>query len=556
MAAAVDVGLPKAEPTGLGGEASDVPLNPPTKHSLAERKQWKGRDGRVRGRSPCWQIAPSLLEDATIADLMRASQAGRSLLPRSLSGRIGDHSARAFFEAKEPFSLECALVLAVVHGGSAWHRSFWLNQRANERALADLFGLMDGITSEDGHVSQEEFHAFCTSHGDLIREMPEHFHGLLYEDVRRKAFRLFDTDNSGGFSKEEFDTFFYCVEREYFKYLTRAAHLSFCSFWGRGLLTPAVQGGQTEDDGGVELSMLKAMVRSFSGETVDASASSPYAELSQPEFANPDLTTRPATPLRKYFYICRRAEDMFPRGYWKDFYYYSSNNHPLQGIFVCDRFHPFDWKERTMLELSTWCSSYVVLYLIATPKIYHIVVGAHGARFVNRHLFNLMFATVPGMAWYFLLYFLYTVPCGQIDESKTSVAEANRKAKVRLMCEFAAHALVIMSFILPFACGLLDDDTRQRAQTHDSYSELLVAVMSGRLKAYIIAWLVMFFVYFNPLVAVGDPNPLGEKTLMSKLVDGLALGQWRMEQMRFKALCVHGLWQLERQLDKTDIEPA
>jgi hypothetical protein len=271
---------------------------------------------------------------------------------------------------------------------------------------------------------------------------------------------------------------------------------------------------------------------------------------------------------RGYVHICRSMKDVFPPGFWSDFYYYSSNNHPVQGIFLCDRFHPLDWKERAMMELSTMCSTWFVMWLVAIPRIvnmFHLVPSDEaGPRMVNHFLFSLVFATLPGMVWWYSLFFLYTAPCANNNDAASSVTESRRSGHIRRISELIGHALVVTSLILPFASRLIEDDQRFEGAgvqkgisdaikqlpicSNGCHIKVLVAVMSGRFKAYIISWLLMFFVYFNPVVAVGEPSPLAERSLLSLIIDLVGLGQWRIEKMRFKALCEYGLRQLEKGL--------
>merc|ERR1711879_441831 len=56
----------------------------------------------------------------------------------------------------------------------------------------------------------------------------------------------------------------------------------------------------------------------------------------------------------------------------------------------------------------------------------------------------------------------------------------------------------------------------------------------GRLKGYVIGWLSMVLIYFNPLVAWGQTDPVGGMCIG----DLIGLGQWRIEKQRFQTLCL------------------
>lgn len=584
-----------------------------TENDLASKKDvrkqnifWKTLDecNQATKPSPCLKFAPVLLDhdrtvastDATKRTIPRADTA-KSMIPKIIS--------ESFAEEKIPFKLECAFVLAVLHGGGTWYKTFRLNRAFREKTREDLFKKMDEYIHQDDQISFAEFNSFCVGKAEYVRSLPEPFRGLKHEDVRRRAFEVFDKDGSGSFDKAEFDRYFYYVEREYIKYLTRRAHLSTTAFWGRG--PPFIRAESAGEDG---LSMLRALVSSFGGEAADAghprgprrqlepaqqpppggprgprdyrrpspersglgaSATPPHARhlrgarrqpepARQPPLASrdyrrpspeqPGLLARASALVRQYVHICPEDEDICPSGLWSDFYYFSSNNHPLQGIFLCDPFHPFDWRERVMIELSTCFFSFLVLTLLITHVLADFMEAA-GVTFVSFQLFSLIFSTLPSIAWYYILYYLYTAPCATIDDSQASVEETNKNQKIRKITETIGHTLVILSVILPVVCFLLAPDLKLSEALHELetaglFVTTMKTVVSGRIKAYLLSWFMMLLRQFNTLVALGDPNPLAEKTLLSRLVDLVAVGQWRIEHMRFKALCEHGLQELER----------
>merc|ERR1712070_887398 len=66
---------------------------------------------------------------------------------------------------------------------------------------------------------------------------------------------------------------------------------------------------------------------------------------------------------------------------------------------------------------------------------------------------------------------------------------------------------------------------------------IVETVITGRLEGYIISWMLMVLLVFNPLVAWGQPDPAGEFCLG----DIIGLGQWRIEKQKFQHLCIKAL---------------
>lgn len=568
-------------PEGVGTDRDERPLDEcrtwthastsKRKNNLLDHLQIRVRKCRRATRwSPCWKIAPSLLEDVKFVDVPDASKSAWSLLPNSLhSFHVGASDGEQFFKEKSPFKPECAFALAVIHGGGDWYNHYRLNQEVNDQVKAEIFRKIDKAISADRFISRDEFNRFFDKRQtkEYIEKKPERFHGLLHSYVRNKAFDVFDSDENGKLDREEFDKFLYHMEREYFKYLLRVAHTAFRAFWGRGMFVPTAQLTKSKQDGGEGgLTMLRAMVSSF-GEGPVADRGEQYAEgarLRRPSYlseaenlgralSQKDPSAMTATPLQKYFHVPRSVGQIFPPGFWSDLNYYSANNHPLHGIFMCDRFHPLDWKERVMMELSTWCSTWFALWVMGATKGYAIR-NMFESLFPGCHelLFSLVFVTLPGIAWWYLLYFLFTMPCANINEADSTRMEIKKEQRIRWSGELTGYLLVVISLILPFTSGLIDqhvpESTIADAVGKKDHPRLraLAAVLVGRGKGYVIAWLMMALLYFNPLVAFGDPNPLGESTVLRLLSDTVALGQWRIERTRFQALCAFGLWELER----------
>jgi len=127
---------------------------------------------------------------------------------------------------------------------------------------------------------------------------------------------------------------------------------------------------------------------------------------------------------------CTSWWNPFPQGWWPDVWYYSANNHPLHGIFMCDPIHPLSWIERVCMELATLgftCWTAVLQYRWVTED-----PDASRSPFPflqNPLIFSLVMVTIPGMIMWWTLFLLFTCKCGQVNKARTS-RKATNKAKI------------------------------------------------------------------------------------------------------------------------------
>jgi hypothetical protein len=243
---------------------------------------------------------------------------------------------------------------------------------------------------------------------------------------------------------------------------------------------------------------------------------------------------------------------------------------------MCDRYHPLDWKERLMMELSTLCLSWFALWAFVhvacreghaprhapyvecsmnanDPEHIHGSIG-------DKIMFSIVGGMVPGLIWWQILFHLYAAPCANIDESQTSIAEVKRVRKIRRSFEILAHFLVLMTCcVVPLHCGVLAmtaEDAEEATQffgRHDlqffgvkiPHSAVIMYIVLGRVQAWVFRWSAMFLISFNPLVTIGNPSVLSGQTRLGKFVEFIAIGRWRLQKLRFKYQCLHGIRALE-----------
>jgi len=236
------------------------------------------------------------------------------------------------------------------------------------------------------------------------------------------------------------------------------------------------------------------------------------------------------------FQIGRDCDDsgyrLFPNGWTEDFLYYSANNHPLHGIFSCDRFHPLSWIERLMMELATFGMAFFTLFLHDKWVDSSAHAAAHKVGILsNPMVFSLVVVTIPGIIVWWTLFLLFTCKWGIVNMAREDVAGRQRGRNLQCACEAIGHTLVLLGVAFLGLHGLRNLHNVQ-------------PVVMGRVKGYVIAWFMMGFVYFNPLVAWGQPNPVGAFCFG----DLIGLGQWRIEKQRFQTMCMSGIEQINSEL--------
>lgn len=154
-------------------------------------------------------------------------------------------------------------------------------------------------------------------------------------------------------------------------------------------------------------------------------------------------------------------------------------------------------------------------------------------KFANGFVFTTVFATLPGIVLWWALFLLFTCPkLGIIDEAKSKRDDVARARKWRCVGELFGYliALFVLIGVLVFAFY---------GQKYISLGDNTVVVVRGRLRGYLVFWFLQTFVYFNPLVAWGQPD--SSTTTFGLLGDLTGLGQWRIERQRFQWICANAL---------------
>jgi hypothetical protein len=208
------------------------------------------------------------------------------------------------------------------------------------------------------------------------------------------------------------------------------------------------------------------------------------------------------------------------------------------------------------MEISTLCYMYMSVYVLNESQ--HCPTGddraptginsaAEQLEWIKTHkndfgfVTNLLYVTLPGMVLWYILSFLFTMPCANVNEASDSPAEIHRGRIVRRVGAVTGHLITLLGFAgLAMVMIYLQDS--------DHFKESLILVARGRIKGYLIAWILMVSVCFNPFAALGNTDPdQSSYTVLDKLCDCVALGQWRIEKMRFQNLCRQGLQRLNEQ---------
>lgn len=101
------------------------------------------------------------------------------------------------------------------------------------------------------------------------------------------------------------------------------------------------------------------------------------------------------------------------RGFWEDFKYFASNNHPLLVLWYTDNKHPYSKEERAIEFLAAFCYTFMGAGFL-------LIIKSSGTSFGIVVLFSLLIVTLPTMAFRTILYYFLATPCLIHDESKAS----------------------------------------------------------------------------------------------------------------------------------------
>jgi len=205
-----------------------------------------------------------------------------------------------------------------------------------------------------------------------------------------------------------------------------------------------------------------------------------------------------------------------PIGWKDDFCYFSANNHAFHGLFSADPEHRLSKFERLAMEMAT-CG-----WMLFSAKLEHDRIEGstlEGVAWPRTSRF--VFVTLPGVVIWRTLFVLFTCPyCGEIDPVIATKSQIYRAWIFSRLGETLGYLVVFLGILLLV--------TACQGSIH------LLDVCIGRLVGYIITWIFMLVVPFNPFIAVGSADPKQPQGVLNLL----SIGRWRIEKQRFQALCV------------------
>lgn len=376
---------------------------------------------------------------------------------------------------------------------------------------------------DDGKLHCDEITGFSSKekNRDMVLALPNSIHGILNEPLVRDAFRTFDMDGSGSLDSSEWVKFVRVLEGLHTQFLLRRAFSQFRAFFGRG------QSWQTRS-----LGRPAGLGRGSPARSLWGSLQDEVFGLASGTAARRETRMLQLGCDRD----CEGACNPIPPGWWADLHYYSANNHPVHGILACDPNHSLSRLERVGMELSTFGFSFFVVGLQAT----WVEQGKAPVQFLTQPLaFSILIVTIPGIVIWQLLFFLFTCPkCGLVDLAQAGTKELSRARLWSGIGAATGWSLLVLGLLY---LGLVAVKEYQLGDQHQLHSS---TVLLGRLRGYIVSWVLMLLLSFNPFIAWGQPDPAGK----CSLGDIVGLGQWRIEKQRFQNFCLDHLDKVEQQL--------
>jgi hypothetical protein len=495
----------------------------------AVQMQWQqpGYDGVPAGRGynrlPVRTVQPPAGED----DLPKAKCCAPTLYAPPDGGRTR-------------FSNSSALVLsstASTDSERGWVGRWELND-AETNALLFRIETGGGRSKADGMLSEDEILAFISKEQNqhLVMCLPVAIHGLLNEKFVRQAVNEFDYDGNHMVDEREWRAFVGRVQNMHIQFLMQKGFGSFRVFWGRGqrwgiLVADTMEGGSQE----ILLEAAEALLTG--GPTRIATNGYPVLSGDAAQVSGIIEAAKART------FQCGRDPEadcccLLPPGWCSDLYYYSANIHPLHGIFACDPNNRLSNMERLGMELATigfslCTSSFKQTWVIdEDPPIWFLKYSP---------VFSLLVVTLPGYAIWYSLFFLFTCPCCLVDRAVALEAKVRRSDMCTRIGGFLGWCLLLALVVLLLGAiaynmltipGILHSSGKGPHQIVLTIWKNLHfnTVVIARIQGYLIAWGLMIFVYFNPLIAWGQPDPYGKAVLG----DYIGLGQWRIEKQRFQ----------------------
>lgn len=388
----------------------------------------------------------------------------------------------------------------VALGDEAWAQTgrWALTDEEQEELLARI------DTSKSGTLDRKEFESFCTSAESrqwVLDSLPSSAHGLLCHSLISSAFRHFDENNDQVLDMKEWSRFLSYLAQLRLHYFQQMAFQGFRAYWGRG---------QYHDE--YEMSLDDAsqvQIRAL----VDAVRLEAQYELEDG-----------ISQLGKSFQIGLLVSEWQE---WRaDLMYYSSNNHPLHGIFSCDANNRLERLDRFFMEIATACYCFWMAHERRGGM--WSASGDQLPPFLeHEQVYKIVCVTIPGIIIYYVLFFLFTTPCGIVDESSAHPEEVTKAHRYNAFGDLIGNVLVC-SLIFICLWRLIFHNTGDALSI-----DLPLAVLQSRVLSYIFSWSLMLSLYFNPFVAWGSSKP---KT--TSLGDWIGLGQWVLERQKVQLTCL------------------
>lgn len=357
----------------------------------------------------------------------------------------------------------------------------------------------------DSTLTLEEIMRFTKKHEDFAQfnALPGAVKGLMCPEYVVQVFGDLDRQNKGHIEKEEWQAFMGEIAFRRLLYLHQRALNYMKTFWGRGQRWTVIL-AQTRKGVLAERAKILERVVKQAAETVRSHRIYYKTDI---QIGLDDLT-----------------------GWRADLIYYSANNHPLHGIFSCDPHHRLNNAERLCMEVA------VVAFMVFATQAK--VIGKIGSvdleDWIPPALHALVIITVPSLMLWYILYLLYTMPvCGDADPSMDTPDRVRRASLVSLVGDIVGHILLAVMFGLTARYYFFHPDGLPPR-------ELVIQVVLGRGYGYLFSWLLMFCLYFNPVLSIGSEKP-DDTSFISYMCDRAGVGQWSREKRWFQAKCCEAL---------------
>jgi len=416
-------------------------------------------------------------------------------------------------------------------GDEDFSGQFALNEAEGRQLLAaierdDSKAIGAGI---DGRLTLEELLAFTRKepHHVVIRKLPSATQGLLVEDLVRETFANFDRDGSDSLDLHEWNIFLRRLGDLHSEYLLRLAFQGNRAFFGKGQpWLPLAHSSKAASLCQVRADLLNAAASSAEVTRTDCMA---------PDFRAPSLSdagiirkVRPCFQLGYEDTVAKHDYHLYPPGLVEDFLYYSANNHPLHGIVACDPSHRLSKPERMAMELATIGFTF---FTVELQQLWVVEEKAPHEYLKNKWIFSIVMVSIPSIIIWWILFALFTCPkFGAANEARDPPSVVQKAKRCSLFGGVLGSAFLLLGLLMIGFCLYFYILGFQVLGP-------LLSLLKSRMASYIISWMLMALMYFNPLVAWGQPDP----ALGFNLGDHIGLGKWRIEKQRFQLKCLDAL---------------